>query len=92
MVSFSLMVRRWSSATSEDEAEASGSSVSEQVKSRLKLKAVVFNFKQLDLDPPTTAAPIRLFLWGGVPPLSFGTYQIYCVIFHVPNNKSLILM
>ncbi len=69
------MVRRWSSATSEYEAEASGSSASEQVKSRL-LKAVVFNFNQLDLDPPTAAVPNRLFLRGGAPPMSFGAYQI----------------
>ncbi len=69
------MVRRCSSATSEDEAEASGSSANEQVKSRL-LKAVVFIFNQLDLYPPKAAVPIRLFLWGGAPPLSFGAYQV----------------
>ncbi len=69
------MVRRWSSATSEDEVEASGFSASEQVKSRL-LKAVVFNFNQLDLDPPMAAVPIRLFLWGGAPPMSFWAYQV----------------
>ncbi len=53
------MVRRWSSATSEYEAEASGSSASEQVKSRL-LKAVVFNFNQLDLDPHESKHVITL--------------------------------
>ncbi len=61
--------------TGEDEAEASGSSANEQVKSRL-LKAVVFIFNQLDLDPPTAAVPIRFFLWGGAPPMSFGAYQV----------------
>ncbi len=40
------MVRWCSSATSEDEAEASGSSASEQVKADC-LRAVVSNFKQL---------------------------------------------
>ncbi len=46
MVSFSLMVRQCFSTISEDDDEASGSSESEQVKSRL-VKAVVFIFNQL---------------------------------------------
>ncbi len=48
---------------------------SEQVKSR-PLKAVVLILNQLDLNPPTAAVPIRLFLWGGAPPMSFGAYHV----------------
>ncbi len=49
----------------------------------LKLKAFVVYFKQLDLGPHTDGCPNQIVL---------GTCQIYSVTFHVPNNKSLILM
>ncbi len=55
----------------------------------LKLKAFVVHFKWLDLGPPMGGCPNQIVLVG---PMYFGTYQIYSVIFHVMNNKSLILM
>ncbi len=57
-------------------------------KSRPVLKALLFILSGTSLDMPTAAVPIRLFLWGGATPMSFGTYQIYSVIFHVMNNQS----
>ncbi len=62
--------------------------MSEQVKSRLVLKPLLFILSDTSLDMPTAAVPIRLFLWGGAPIMFNGTYQIYSVIFHVTNNKS----
>ncbi len=61
------MARRWSS---EGEAEASGSSASEQVKAA-RLKAVVSIFKQLGFGPPTGGCPNQIVLVGGAPPMSF---------------------
>ncbi len=54
----------------------SGSSASEKVKSRLVLKALLFILSGTSLDISTAAVPIRLFLWGGAPLMSFETYQI----------------
>ncbi len=64
----SLMVRRWSSAssaTSEDEAEASSKSASE--KRKLWLKAFVVHFKRLDLGPSTGGCPNQIVLVGWSP-------------------------
>ncbi len=58
--------------------EASGSSASEQVEERREereIPAVVVRFKQADFSTPTGLLPIRLFLWGGAPPMSFGAYH-----------------
>ncbi len=63
----SPMLRRGSSAT-----EASGSSASEHVE---ELPAVVVSFKQTDFSTPIGLLPIRLFLWGGAPPMYFGAYH-----------------
>ncbi len=79
------MVRRWSSATSEDEAEASGSSASEQVKSRLQLKAFVVHFKRLDLDPLIGGCPNQIVLVGRSPAHVF--WGMPSRLFHVTNNK-----
>ncbi len=62
----SPMLRRGSSAT-----EASGSFASEHVEERgerERSKAVLFVLSGTSLDTPTAAVPIRLFLWGGIPP------------------------
>ncbi len=56
--------------------------------SKSRLKALLFILSGTSLDTPTAAVSIRLFLWGRALPMSFGTYQIYSVIFHVMNNKS----
>ncbi len=73
--------------TGEDEAEASGSSANEQVKSRL-LKAVVFIFNQL--GSAHGSCPNQIFLVGRSPAHVF--WGIPSRLFHVTNNKSLILM
>ncbi len=64
------MLRRVSSTN-----EASGPSANEHVEERGEKKSipnVVVSFKQTDFSTPTGLLPIRLFLWGGASPMSFG--------------------
>ncbi len=83
------MVRRGSSETSEDEAKASGSSASEQVKEDY-LRAVVFIFKQLDLDPPTGGCPNQIVLVGWSPtPDGFLLPCLHHLIFNSSNKGCL---
>ncbi len=75
-----------------EDAEASSKLCEQRVRRSLKLKTFVVYFKQLDLGPPTGGCPNQIVLVGRSPALCLLGHTNSTVIFHVQNNKSLILM